>query len=135
MMYKIEDFGKNAGKVWDVLNTHGSLTEKTLKKKTNLTNDEFFTAIGWLAKENKVSKEENYYTLNETNLSDFIGENAGKIWQILNTWGEVDIKYLQRFADISKNDTFLALGWLAKEDKVKTRVVKPKKPQVIVNLK
>lgn len=134
-MYKIEDFGKNAGKVWDVLNTHGTLTEKTLKKKTNLTNDEFFTAIGWLAKENKVSREENCYILKETNMSDWIGENAGKIWMVLNTWGEVDVKYLQKFADISKNDTFLALGWLAKEGKVKTRVVKPKKPQVIVNLK
>jgi hypothetical protein len=135
MMTKIEDCGKNAGKVWDTLNTHGSLTERTLMRKTNLAYDELYSAIGWLAKENKVSKEERYYTLRETNMSTNIGKNAGKIWSILNTWGEIDTRYLQKLADISKNDTYLAIGWLAKEGKLKTKVVRPKKPQLFVELK
>ena len=135
MLHKIDDFGRNAGKIWETLNAYGSLPERKLMKKSKLNSDEFYSAIGWLARENKISKEGKFYTLDETNMTDYIGLNAGKIWSILSTCGEIDAKYLQKLADIPKNDTFLALGWLAKEGKLKAKVTKPKKPQIVFDLK
>ena len=135
MINKIEDFGRNAGKIWQTLDNHGSLSERKLMKKTKLNHDEFYSAIGWLARENKICKEGRYYMLDETNLSDSIGENAGKIWDVLYTCGEIDTKYIQKLANIPKVETFLALGWLAKEGKLRTKIVKPKKPQLVFDLK
>jgi len=135
MIHKIEDFGRNAGKIWETLNSNGTLSERKLMKKTKLNNDEFYIAIGWLARENKICKEGKYYTLDETNLTNIIGENAGKIWDVLNTYGEIDTKYIQKLVDIPKTETLLALGWLAKEGKLKTKIVKPKKAQLVFNLK
>jgi len=135
MLHKIEDFGRNAGKIWEILNSNGSLSERKLMKKTKLNFNEFYTAVGWLARENKIYKQGKYYILSETNLTDQIGLNAGKIWNILSTCGEIDTKYIQKLADIPKEDTFLALGWLAKEGKLKTKVIKPKKPQLVFELK
>lgn len=54
-----ETIGLNAGKVWCVLNEMGKMDIKTLKKATKLKTDkELFAAIGWLAKEGKLSFEE-----------------------------------------------------------------------------
>ncbi|MBO7418325.1 MAG: winged helix-turn-helix domain-containing protein [Bacteroidaceae bacterium] len=65
--------GENAGIVWRKLESKGSLTIEELKKETGLELAEVLTAIGWLAREDKIifSKEnsitsislyhENYY--------------------------------------------------------------------------
>ncbi len=135
MLHKIDDFGRNAGKIWDTLNSHGSLSERKLMKKTKLSSDEFYSAIGWLARENKINKEGKFYILDETNMTEIIGLNAGKIWNILSTCGEIDAEYLQKLADIPKPETYLALGWLAKEGKLKSKLIKPKKPQMLFELK
>jgi hypothetical protein len=50
-------FGMNAGKIWKALDSNNSLTKNQLIEITNLTDDEFNQAIGWLAKENKIKKE------------------------------------------------------------------------------
>ena len=52
----IGEVGINAGKVWETLNSNGILTEIQLMENTNLTENEIFTAIGWLARENKICK-------------------------------------------------------------------------------
>ena len=135
MINKIVDFGRNAGIIWETLNKHGSLSESKLMRKTKLTTDEFYSAIGWLARVNKISKDGEIYYLDETNMNEMIGINAGKVYNIISTCGEINAKYIQRFADIPKTDTYLALGWLAKEGKIKTKMVKPKKPQMIFDLK
>ena len=46
--------GENAGLIWNALQG-GALTLKALKKATKLKNDELYLALGWLARENKVS--------------------------------------------------------------------------------
>ena len=69
---EINNIGANAGIVWNTLNANGKLTEAKLKKETGLASAEFFTALGWLAREGKVSVEVEtkgsktceYYTLN-----------------------------------------------------------------------
>ena len=46
--------GENAGLIWNALQG-GALTFKDLKKATKLKNDELYLALGWLAREGKVS--------------------------------------------------------------------------------
>jgi len=135
MTHKIEDFGRNAGKIWETLNSNGPLNQNILIRKNKLNENEFYTAIGWLARENKVCKDGNMFKLGETNLNDKIGENAGKIWELLNTIGEIDAEYIHKLANISKQDAYLAIGWLAKENKIKPKMVKPKKPKLHFKLK
>ena len=112
-------FGSSAGKIWDALDETGSLNEGELKEKTQLDNDDFFGGIGWLARENKIAKEdEKNLKLDDTNLSSKIGDDAGRVWKILDIWGDVDIHSIKRLADIQEEDAHTALGWLAKEDKI-----------------
>ena len=46
--------GENAGLIWNALQG-GALTLKALKKATKLKKDELYLALGWLAREGKVS--------------------------------------------------------------------------------
>ena len=71
------------------LDTHGSLTQTNLMKKTKLKDDEFYAAIGWLARENKICKDGTTYKLGETNLTDKIGGDASKIWTVIHTCGDI----------------------------------------------
>ena len=50
----ITKIGENAGLVWGALQ-NGALGVKALKKATKLKNDELFLALGWLAREGKVT--------------------------------------------------------------------------------
>ncbi len=47
-----------------------------------------------------------------------IGENAGKIWHVLNEGRELTIPELSRRIDQSHEDTTMAIGWLARENKI-----------------
>lgn len=53
----VELIGENAGLIWNALQG-GALSSKALKKATKLKADEFNQAIGWLARENKLSFQE-----------------------------------------------------------------------------
>jgi hypothetical protein len=115
----IGDIGFNAGKVWRTLNDKGSLEKQNIVELTNLSDDEFYSAIGWLARENKVSwDKQNSYKLGETNLTLEIGNNAGKVWRVMKVWGEVDVSLIKRLALIDEKHVCSALGWLAKEGKI-----------------
>jgi hypothetical protein len=111
-------FGDNAGKVWQVLHEQGPLSEPDLQDKTHLTESQLCAAVGWLARENKIRKENNTYTLGETNLLPFIGKDAGKIWHALEIWGEIDAQSLSHLSRVAEHDVFTAVGWLAREGKV-----------------
>lgn len=50
--------GENAGLIWNALQG-GALTIKAIKKATKLKNDDLNLALGWLARENKISFEIN----------------------------------------------------------------------------
>jgi hypothetical protein len=111
-------FGDHAGRVWQILHEHGPLSETELLEKTHLTESQLCTAVGWLARENKIRKENNTYILGETNLIPFVGKDAGKIWRALDIWGEIDTQSLSRLSRIAEHDVFTAVGWLAREGKV-----------------
>jgi hypothetical protein len=111
-------FGDHAGVVWKTLHEHGPLSESELLSQTNLSEPQLHAAIGWLARENNIHKDNNTYTLGETNLTAFIGKDAGKIWQALQIWGEVDPLSLSRLARMEEPRVFTGVGWLAREGKV-----------------
>ena len=118
----IDEYGRNAGKIWEILNANGSLTQTRLIRNTKLKNDEFYSAIGWLARENKINKQNtkqgSSYLLGETNLTTKIGVDAGRVWKTLSTWGESDISAIAKYSRIEKDEVHAALGWLAREDKI-----------------
>ena len=112
-------FGNSAGKIWQVLNEKGCLKKDDIIQITNLTETDLNTGIGWLARENKISRQQDWYKLENTNLDSEIGSHAGRIWKILDIWGEADIETIKRLSDLDENQVNLAIGWLAKEDKIK----------------
>lgn len=130
-----EEFGHNAGKVWRAISTHGSLEETELRKTTKLDEKKLYAAIGWLARENKICKNENFYFLGETNLTEKIGTDAGKIWNALNKWGETNMASIARLAQVDERDAYSALGWLARENKIQAKVTKTKNGQIKFKLK
>jgi hypothetical protein len=79
---------------------------------------DFLAGVGWLARENKISKKNKTYTLGDSNISDQVGSIAGMVWKILDIWEEADIVTLKKLADVPEEDIYTALGWLAREDKI-----------------
>jgi hypothetical protein len=111
-------FGEQAGTVWRTLHEKGPLPEMELRSLTQLTDQQLHAAIGWLARENKIRKENGAYLLGETNLIPTIGKDAGKIWKTLEIWGEVDAQSISRLSRVVEQDVFTAVGWLAREGKI-----------------
>jgi len=124
MINTIEQFGRNAGRLWEVLYSNGPLTESQLLDFTSLRPYEFYIATGWLAREDKLSKDEDLFILDKTNLTSEIGTNAGKIWNLLSSKDEVDIPSISSLAGLSYEQTFSALGWLARENKIQINISK-----------
>ncbi len=54
----VESIGTWAGLVWNALNEADVLGTKQIKKTTKLKDKELFAAIGWLARENKITVSE-----------------------------------------------------------------------------
>ncbi len=112
-------FGENAGKIWLALNQEGCSKKDKIMQITNLDEDNFYAGIGWLARENKITKEdEDCFKLGTTNLESQIGNHAGVIWKILDIWGDADLKTVKRLSNLDDNDLQSALGWLVREDKI-----------------
>ena len=55
---KKEEIGTLAGIVWRALNEKGSLSFEDLQRETRLDTESVCTAIGWLARENKIEFDE-----------------------------------------------------------------------------
>jgi hypothetical protein len=124
----IDKFGRNAGKIWAELNKKGSLEEKILLKKTRLKEEDFYAAIGWLAREDKICYTQGKYHLSPTNLTEKIGGNAGKLYTTLINLGEINVSSIAKISKIQKKDAYSAIGWLAREDKIS-----PKKKNASIN--
>ncbi len=114
-------FGESAGKLWSVLNEKGPQPVTKLKKNSGLNHSELLRAVGWLARENKIRKHESKFLLGETNLTDHIGSNAGKVWKALDIWDEAHLSSLMHLTRLSEEDIHAALGWLARENKIDQR--------------
>ncbi|MEA3457185.1 MAG: winged helix-turn-helix domain-containing protein [Candidatus Thermoplasmatota archaeon] len=111
------EFGINAGKVWKALDSHGPLTKNQLMEHTTIESNEFHAAVGWLAKENKIRKDGEFFQLDETNLNAKIVEDAGKIWGVLDI-EKRNMNHLSKLTQMKEEDVYMALGWLAKEGKL-----------------
>jgi hypothetical protein len=118
MKEPIENFGIDAGKIWLTLNKYGPLSITTLQKNTRISENNFYAAVGWLARENKICKTGSKYELRETNLTNKIGVDAGKIWKLLNSQGKCDITSITKNTQITVKETYSAIGWLARENKI-----------------
>ncbi|MEM0466987.1 MAG: winged helix-turn-helix domain-containing protein [Candidatus Thermoplasmatota archaeon] len=116
-----EEFGKHAGEIWRTLDKYGPLTELKLKETTKLKDDEFYVAIGWLARENKIWKDGPFYKLGSTNLTYKIGNDAGNVWKLLETKGTIDIYDVSTTLKLDERDIYAALGWLARENKIEAK--------------
>lgn len=113
-------FGDNAGKIWIALNKEGALKKNEIKKITKLNEGDFYAAVGWLSREDKIARfDNNYFKLGNTNLEREIGKNAGLIWKILDIWEEADLEVIKNLSDLEKEKVHAAIGWLAREDKIK----------------
>ena len=53
-------FGEDAGKIWQTLYEHSYLDEEKLLEITKLTDSEFHAGVGWLAREDKIAKKNQY---------------------------------------------------------------------------
>jgi len=118
MKNNIDTIGKTAGKIWRALDKYGPLNESDIVRKIRLNKNDFYAGIGWLARENKICKLGTKYQLGETNLTNNIGSNAGKIWNALNTTQDIDISTVAEISQIKTRDAYSALGWLARENKI-----------------
>ncbi|MCM1504773.1 MAG: winged helix-turn-helix domain-containing protein [Muribaculum sp.] len=49
---------------------------------------------------------------------DTIGYNAGLIWNALNEAEALGVKQLKKVTKLKDKELYLALGWLAREDKI-----------------
>lgn len=112
-------FGDNAGRVWQTISNQGNVTIDDLRLDTQLSDKDLFAAVGWLARENKIKKVNGRYMLDETNLDEVIGSTAGKVYKILDIWEQADLQTMKRLSDKPDEDVYAALGWLAREDKLK----------------
>jgi hypothetical protein len=53
-----EKIGQDAGLIWTALESNGTLEFKALKKESKLKEKELLCALGWLAREGKVTFHE-----------------------------------------------------------------------------
>jgi hypothetical protein len=111
-------YNMNAGEICNILEEKGPKDEKTLMKLTKLDYENFNFGIGYLAREDKIKKEDDIYTLDTTNLKEHIGSVAGKVWKILEIWEESDLQTLRNLSDEEESEICKALGWLYKENKI-----------------
>ena len=123
----VKSYGNNAGKIWETLEAYGPQVQTKLIEKVQLTEGEFYGAIGWLARENNVRKDRRTYKIGETNLTDEIGANAGKVWEVLKKRNDLDVTTISRLSKVSKKDCYSALGWLAREEKISAKISVRKK--------
>lgn len=116
--------GLNAGKVWNQLREHTSLTKHQIITNTNLSDDEFHTAVGWLARENKIQKNGEFYQLGVTNLTADIGSNAGTVVKVLKEL-PYSVTPIHELTNMTDDELHQAIGWLAREGKLTEFFMEP----------
>jgi hypothetical protein len=119
--------GNNAGRIWSFLSDEGPQVRSKIIEKTKMPEEDFFGAIGWLARENKIRKKKRTYIIGNTNLTTKIGADAGKVWEVLHKRNDLDISVIARLSKVKKRDCYSAIGWLAREGKVTAKIAVRKK--------
>lgn len=71
------------------------------------------------SKYNPINKSQRIINLKiNVMIKQLIGENAGKIWQILNDGTDIPLKKLQKLSGMTAEEFNIAIGWLARENKI-----------------
>ncbi len=113
---------KNAGKIYQRLNAEDlkQASAQELKDQTDLTDHELFLSIGWLAKENKINKSKNngLYYLGESSIAADINKHAERVRHTLQNKSKKNVASIARSAELRPMEVYIALGWLAREDKI-----------------
>lgn len=113
-----EEIGINAGRLWNTISRVNKASFTKLRSESDLGNNQVYEAIGWLAREDKISKEGRDYVLKSTNLTFEVGTNAGKIYDLIKENNNLSLKDLVERSDMRKKDILTAIGWLSKENKL-----------------
>ena len=50
-----------------------------------------------------------------------VGENAGRVWELLNREGKMSFSKIKKRLDLSERTAGLAIGWLMREGKLQYR--------------
>lgn len=119
--------GNNAGRIFTYLSEEGPQVRSKIIENTQMPEEDFFGAVGWLARENKIQKNKRTFSIGDTNLTERIGENAGKVWEVLHKRNDIDITGIARLSKVKKQDCYSAIGWLAREGKVTAKISVRKK--------
>jgi hypothetical protein len=120
MINTYHQFGLNAGRLWEAIrNSDNNISKDELMKYTDFREYELYIAIGWLARENKIKKEGESYSIDDTNLTYEIGTNAGILWHVLYNEGQLNINEILDKTNLNYQDLYQAIGWLSREDKIK----------------
>ncbi|GHV09182.1 hypothetical protein FACS1894160_4620 [Bacteroidia bacterium] len=51
-------------------------------------------------------------------MKEKIGNDAGRVWKILDENGSKGVKELKKLAKMTDKDVYAAIGWLAREEKI-----------------
>ena len=118
-MYQMDksSIGINAGKIWNTLHDKGALTKHQIIQQAQISQEAFHAAVGWLARESKIKREGEFYILGETNLSDNIAPNAGKLMHIIRDISST-ISQLHKVTNMADDEVNEAIGWLSREGKL-----------------
>lgn len=126
MINIVEECGRNAGRIWETLRAQGPMPETKLMNLTKLKEHEFYSAVGWLARENKIYRDGTIYKLGDTNLTSRIGTAAGRLYTTFETMKEVEVSEIPQLTELELKDVHAALGWLARENKIEASAPIPK---------
>jgi len=112
-----DSIGTSAGMVWRVLDLKGKATRYQLINETELKAPEIDAAVGWLSKENKIHRNGEFFSLEQTNMDKTIGFNAKIVFKVLK---EVpfSVSTLHKITELNAIEIHQAIGWLTKEGNI-----------------
>ncbi len=65
---------------------------------------------------------------------EVIGNNAGLVWQALDTAGVLGVKQIKKMTKLKDKEVFAAIGWLAREGKVDLGCDNEDEKEIVVSL-
>ena len=101
-----------------MLDERGCVGRDELLDLVCLSDFDFFTGLGWLACEGKIALNEGVFCLGEGVSSGGFGGFAGRVWRVLDVWGDADFVTLKRLTGLDDVDVDCGLGWLGREGKL-----------------
>ena len=51
-------------------------------------------------------------------MKEKIGNDAGRVWNVLNEQGTKTVKELKKLTKLTEKEIYAAMGWLAREEKL-----------------